>query len=137
MFDSNTVVSQSVQTILWQAGEMTDEDGNIIPTVWEDAHDIVSAHMTTEYQILGDFYGFLNRCSYEDVEAYLDVRSTTDFIHDYWLTRNHHGAGFWDRGLGDLGDRLTFAAQSDSEYSVWESVDGTAHVDGYVGWFYE
>lgn len=20
--------------------------------------------------------------------------------HDFWLTRNHHGAGFWDRGVG-------------------------------------
>lgn len=27
--------------------------------------------------------------------------------HDFWLTRNGHGAGFWDRGLGDLGERLT------------------------------
>lgn len=27
--------------------------------------------------------------------------------HDFWLTRNGHGAGFWDRGLGELGDELT------------------------------
>jgi len=27
--------------------------------------------------------------------------------HDFLLTRNHHGAGFWDRGLGERGDRLT------------------------------
>lgn len=27
--------------------------------------------------------------------------------HDLWLTRNGHGAGFWDRDLGELGDRLT------------------------------
>lgn len=27
--------------------------------------------------------------------------------HDFWLTRNGHGAGFWDRGLGDVGDKLT------------------------------
>ena len=26
--------------------------------------------------------------------------------HDFWLSRNGHGAGFWDRGLGELGDRL-------------------------------
>ena len=23
--------------------------------------------------------------------------------HDFWLTRNGHGAGFWDRGLGEVG----------------------------------
>jgi len=27
--------------------------------------------------------------------------------HDFWLTRNGHGCGFWDRGLGELGDKLT------------------------------
>lgn len=31
--------------------------------------------------------------------------------HDFWLTRNGHGAGFWDRGLGELGDRLTAACK--------------------------
>lgn len=32
--------------------------------------------------------------------------------HDFLLTRNGHGVGFWDRGLGDLGQQLTAAAQS-------------------------
>jgi hypothetical protein len=31
--------------------------------------------------------------------------------HDFWLTRSGHGAGFWDRGLGELGARLTRAAK--------------------------
>jgi hypothetical protein len=31
----------------------------------------------------------------------------TQFGHDFVLTANHHGAGFWDRGYGALGDRLT------------------------------
>jgi hypothetical protein len=32
--------------------------------------------------------------------------------HDFWLTRNGHGAGFWDRGLGEVGDELTKAAKA-------------------------
>lgn len=32
--------------------------------------------------------------------------------HDFWLTRNGHGAGFWDRGLGQLGETLTAAAKA-------------------------
>lgn len=32
--------------------------------------------------------------------------------HDFWLTRNHHGAGFWDRGYGAAGDRLTKCAHA-------------------------
>lgn len=31
---------------------------------------------------------------------------------DFWLTRNGHGAGFWDRGLGELGERLSKAAKA-------------------------
>jgi hypothetical protein len=25
---------------------------------------------------------------------------------DFWFTRNGHGVGFWDRDLGDIGDKL-------------------------------
>lgn len=31
--------------------------------------------------------------------------------HDFYLTRCGHGTGFWDRGLGDLGDKLADAAR--------------------------
>lgn len=70
---------------------------------------------------------------WEDVSAYL---STTDdaarhgysreslFAHDYVLTCNGHGAGFWDRGLGDLGDRLSDAAQADGEWELYVGDDG-------------
>ena len=32
--------------------------------------------------------------------------------HDFWLTRNGHGAGFWDRGMGKKGTRLTDACEA-------------------------
>lgn len=42
----------------------------------------------------------------------IDSDLTADQIgHDFWLTRNHHGAGFWDRGLGEIGDLLKEATQ--------------------------
>ena len=31
--------------------------------------------------------------------------------HDLWLTSAGHGVGFWDRGLSELGDRLTEACK--------------------------
>lgn len=43
--------------------------------------------------------------------------------HDFWLTRNHHGAGFWDRGLGDAGERLTKAAHVYGEQVLYFSSD--------------
>lgn len=32
--------------------------------------------------------------------------------HDVYLTRERHGAGFWDRGLGIVGDALTALAHA-------------------------
>ena len=46
--------------------------------------------------------------------------------HDFWLTRNGHGAGFWERGLGEVGDALTEAAHA------YGSVDLTVGDDGKI-----
>ena len=47
--------------------------------------------------------------------------------HDFWLTRNHHGTGFWDRGLGGRGDRLTKAAHVYGEVHHYVGDDGKVH----------
>jgi hypothetical protein len=40
--------------------------------------------------------------------------------HDFWLTRNHHGAGFWDREHeGTIGDDLTKASHNYCELCVY------------------
>jgi hypothetical protein len=46
-----------------------------------------------------------------------------DAGHDFWLTRNGHGAGFWDRGLGEIGDMLTDACKNYREVNLF-TVDG-------------
>lgn len=43
--------------------------------------------------------------------------------HDFWLTRNHHGAGFWD-GDWEEGDKLTEIAQSFGEVDLYVGDDG-------------
>lgn len=49
--------------------------------------------------------------------------------HDLWLTRNGHGAGFWDRGLDtvvndkELGDWLTIGAEALGSRSVYLNDD--------------
>lgn len=42
---------------------------------------------------------------------------------DFHLTRNHHGAGFWDRGTGDVGQRLTDNAHPYGEIHGWLTED--------------
>lgn len=47
--------------------------------------------------------------------------------HDLWLSSRGHGTGFWDRGLGDLGDRLHEASKVvSSDACPVDSGDGTA-----------
>ena len=43
---------------------------------------------------------------------------------DFWLTRNGHGVGFWDRGLGAVGSRLSAAASVFNCVDVYRSDDG-------------
>lgn len=45
---------------------------------------------------------------------------------DYWLTRNGHGAGFWDRGLGTIGDALADACRH-QEVWVYVGDDGQVY----------
>lgn len=44
--------------------------------------------------------------------------------HDFWLTRNRHGAGFWDGGWPINGDGLTEAAHSFGEVQLYVDGDG-------------
>lgn len=48
--------------------------------------------------------------------------------HDFWLTRNGHGAGFWDRGMEKLGDSLSDAAHSYGSSDLYIGDDGKVHV---------
>jgi hypothetical protein len=52
--------------------------------------------------------------------------------HDFWLTRNGHGAGFWDRSeldQGGLGDRLTTMCKEFGEVYVYLGDDGKVYVN--------
>ena len=49
--------------------------------------------------------------------------------HDFWLTREHHGAGYWDRwssntNEGRIGDELTKAAHAYGEMYLYVGDDG-------------
>lgn len=43
--------------------------------------------------------------------------------HDFALTRNGHGVGYWDRELGAVGDELTTAAEAYGEAHLIKYVD--------------
>lgn len=48
--------------------------------------------------------------------------------HDFWLTRNGHGAGFWDGDWPDaVGRRLTKAAEDLGKVDLYVGDDGQVH----------
>ena len=51
--------------------------------------------------------------------------------HDFWLTRNRHGAGFWDGDWPEeVGERLTEASDAFGEVDLY--VSDTGEVDGLI-----
>jgi hypothetical protein len=48
--------------------------------------------------------------------------------HDFWLTRNGHGVGFWDRGLGEIGDKLSEACKPYGTSDLYVGDDGRLYV---------
>lgn len=45
--------------------------------------------------------------------------------HDFWLTRNHHGAGFWDGDWSEeVGQRLTEASHAYGSVDLYVGDDG-------------
>lgn len=68
----------------------------------------------------GDALAFLE--DNEDMLAYVSQTfgaSWSQHGHDFALTRNGHGAGFWDRGYGVAGELLSDAARVYGDYDVY------------------
>ncbi len=60
-----------------------------------------------------------------DLEAAEEAGRDRDHLgHDFWLSRNGHGTGFWDRGLGEVGERLHAAAQACGQVDLYRGDDG-------------
>lgn len=73
--------------------------------------------------------------SRRDLESFLDANADDVGIEperaarDFWLTRNGHGAGFWDGDWADdVGQRLTAAATAYGEVNLVIGDDGKIHL---------
>lgn len=61
----------------------------------------------------------------------LDEISEENIGHDIWLTRNRHGAGFWDRGYSkEIGDGLTAICHEMGEIDAVVGDDGRIYLEG-------
>jgi hypothetical protein len=107
----DTFTRAYIECALWSS---TDDSGEPLDS-GRDADDLAPATLADMEE---DCRQFQEANAELLAQAYeRDGYDTARAGHDFWLTRNHHGAGFWDRGLGDIGTRLTELAHA------WGSVD--------------
>lgn len=100
----------------------TDEEVNL-----DENHDITDIAPVTRDAMIADCKAFQEKYGALMGKAYLDSElefGKSQCGHDFWLTRNGHGAGFWDRGLGEVGEALTEACGWKTDYP---------EVDLYIG----
>jgi hypothetical protein len=98
---------------LWSS---TDDDGDPL-----DHYDIEDIDPDTLEAMRADVAEFVET----NKELLLSSGQSDEQIgHDFWLTRNHHGAGFWDRGLGDIGEELTKACHVYGDVYLYVSDNG-------------
>lgn len=74
--------------------------------------------------------------AYRDVKTFiekagslLDGLEPSQIGHDLWLSRNGHGAGFFDRGLGEIGDTLQDIAREMGSKYLYIGDDGKIYID--------
>lgn len=121
--DLDQTVAAYLECALWAEccrGTATHDGcrGEDCDTALEDIDAEVSADAVR--QATEDVSGFLSVAT-EDRPDVFDGMDPAQIGHDFYLTRNGYGAGFWDRGLGEVGDYLTH----------WSKTFGSA--DFYVG----
>ena len=96
---------------------------------------LVAALWTNEEEIEGgnihDFDPEAKESANNDVLAFMKAAGELlqgmepeQIGHDLWLTRNGHGAGFWDRGLGEKGEVLSNIARKMGGKDLYRGDDG-------------
>ena len=110
-----------IETALWSS---TDTNGETFLDSNYDSSDLADSTWAAMSRDCLDFMGI------DDVQAVIDSHSPEQVAHDFWLTRNHHGAGFWDGDYGDDGDWLTEMSHPYGEAYLYVGDDGMIYQMG-------
>jgi hypothetical protein len=127
MKPTKQILSAYLEAALWAS---TDDNGDPL----DSSYSFEDVAISSALSAARDIRSFLELIGPEDLEAYkAECQRTSSYHwaemmgHDLWLTRNHHGAGFWDRGHGDLGKRLTAWAHSLGSSDAYVGDDGKVY----------
>ena len=111
-----------IECALWSSTDESDESGGEPLDQNYGPEDIAPATLDA---MRAECRAFLDACAAKGIDvAELDSEQTG---HDFWLTRNRHGAGFWDRGMGDLGRTLTDIAHAAGGADLYVGDDGKVY----------
>lgn len=123
--DLDTIVRAYVECALWSSHDYRPEtpDESEPFDAWASADDIAPATMT---QMREDCAAMIDAA--KDVDG-ADWWTDEQFGHDFWLTRNGHGAGFWARHHastreGKAGDVLSAMAKIYGSVDLYLGDDG-------------
>ena len=113
-----------VCTALWSSVDM--ETGEPFDAANYTADDVAPE---TGTQLRDEFDDFVqaNNAVIARIRAKHPSCTPSQVGHDFWLTRNRHGAGFWDRGYGEDGDKLSEAAKVYGSFDLYVGDDGLLH----------
>jgi len=102
---------QYIETALWSSNDESDDSGGEPLDKNYSPSDIT---VDTLRAMIADCKKFQTENAVMLARAYASGKNydAGNAGHDFWLTRNGHGAGFWDRGLPKtVGDALSKAAE--------------------------
>jgi hypothetical protein len=117
----NNFCRSYAETALWSSNDESDESGGEPLDKNYDVSDIAPA---TIAQMIKDCKDF-EEANEDDLDA--TGLSEERLGHNFWLSRNGHGAGFFDDVFGELGDKLQRAAKVYGTVDLYVGDDGRIH----------
>jgi len=121
---SDKFLRQYLETALWSSHDESDETGGEPLDVSYDIDNIAGDGLERSKQDIEEFKA--------KAGALLEGLDETQVAHDFWLTRNHHGAGFWDADYvsEEVGKQLTDIAESFGEVYLMVGDNDQLYLEG-------
>lgn len=124
--DIEAITDSAIEALNWSDGHESDcvYNGLCEPNERGDEYNC-GGYLVVDSALHEQIRDEVGTLGLEVWEQYLQAGGTLDqFGHDMTLTRNRHGAGYWDRGLGELGEVLSDWARCLGSLNSWVTKSG-------------